>query len=101
MFKFILYCDLNTLRCTSEDINKELRAFSGKFLQVNTSLWIFTYPNEYQGYQITHEEHIFLEYFEKYTDTESIIVITEVSNTVRFFGELPQVALDLLGLGSA
>lgn len=75
MQKFILYCDLSTMNCTVNDINKELEKFTLGYRQANHSLWFFKYDNENDFNPLPNDEHLFYEHFEQYTNEESIIFI--------------------------
>lgn len=75
MQKFILYCDLSTMHCTANDICRELSDFAIDYVQVNQSLWFFKYDNESDLNPLPNDEHLFYDYFEKFTNEESIIFI--------------------------
>ncbi len=80
MQKFILYCDLSTMNCTSNDICKELEKFTMGYAQVNNSLWFFKYDNESDLDPLPNDEHLFYDHFEQFTNEESIIFIEILRN---------------------
>lgn len=84
MLKFLLYCDLSTMKCTVADIEKELSRFASSFVKVNNSLWFFKYPNSYDGSPLPKEEHLFLDYFDKFTHDDSIIYMEKISDNYYF-----------------
>lgn len=76
MLKLMLYCDLSTMKCTSDDINRELAQFSSSYVQVNNSLWFFKYDDDFNSSCLQKDEVIFYEYFEKHLKEDSIIFIS-------------------------
>ena len=63
MQKFLLYCDLSTMNCTSNDICKELSTFTISYVQATSSLWFFKYDNERDLDILPNYEHLFYDHF--------------------------------------
>ena len=80
MLRFALYCDLSTMSCTAQDINKELSAFADSYVQVTDSLWLFRYPDGFDGNPLPKEEHLFYDHFEKFTGEDGIIFLEILRN---------------------
>lgn len=94
MLKFLLYCDLATMNCKASDIENELSKFASSFVKANDSLWFFKYPEGFDGSCLPKEEHLFLDYLEKFTDDNSIVYIEKVSDNYYF--NLPDNICDFL-----
>ena len=75
MLKLLLYCDLSTMNCSAEDINRELSSFSKSYIQANNSLWFFKYPDDFDGNYLPKDQYLFCNHFEKFTNEDSIIFI--------------------------
>ena len=80
MLIFLLYCDLPTMNCSADEICKELSSFSSGYIQVNSSLWFFKYPDGFDGNPLPKDEHLFYDHFEKFTNEESNIFIEILRN---------------------
>lgn len=93
MLKMMLSCDLNTMKCTADDIDREFSTFALSYLRVSDSIWVFTYPSGYKGSYLPENETIFYDHFEKFCDDESAIVITDLKES---FYNLPESAHMLL-----
>ena len=94
MKTFLLYCDLSTMLCTADEINEALNSFASSFLQVNDSLWFFKYDAEHDFNSLPKEEHLFYDYFEQFTDENSVIFIQRLNND--YFYQLPDEIHDFL-----
>lgn len=75
---FSLYCDLSTMKCTANEICATLESFAESYSQVNNSLWFFKYTDGFDGNPLPKEEHLFYDYFEKFTDKNSTIFIEKL-----------------------
>ncbi len=89
---FLLYCDLSTLKCTSDEINATLNSFTESYSQVNDSLWFFKYDKNFSP--LPKEEYIFYEYFEQFVTENSIIFIEKLHN--GHFYQLPDISHSFL-----
>lgn len=87
---FLLYCDLSTMKCTADEINSTLENFARSYSQVNNSLWFFKYNEETDLNPLPKEEHLFYDYFEKFTNENSIIFIEKLRND--HFYQLPETS---------
>lgn len=90
---FLLYCDLSTLKCTSDEINVTLNSFTESYSQVNDSLWFFKYDAKTFN-PLPKEEYIFYEYFEQFITENSIIFIEKLRND--YYYQLPDTNHDFL-----
>lgn len=87
MITFLLYCDMQTMKCTVSDIDKELGTFVNSFVRVNDSLCFFKYPKRFDGYFVPPSEWILEEHLDKFMDENSIVYIEEVGD--RNYCNLP------------
>ena len=94
MKKFLLYCDLSTLKCTSDEINVVLDSFAESHSQVNDSLWFFKYDVENDFDPLPKEEHLFYDYFEQFVTENSIIFIEKLRDDHYY--QLPDANHDFL-----
>lgn len=94
MTTFLLYCDLATMNCTAGNINETLASFADSFSQVNDSLWFFKYDVHLSDSPLPKEEVLFYDFFEKFTDENSIIFIEKLHDT--HFYQLPDETHDFL-----
>ena len=94
MKNFLLYCDLSTLKCTSDEINVVLDSFSESYSQVNDSLWFFKYDIKNYFSQLPKEEYIFQHYFEQFITENSIIFIEKLHD--NYYYQLPDTNHDFL-----
>lgn len=91
---FLLYCDLSTMSCTTADINLELYDFAKSFVQINDSLWLFKYPSGFNGSPLQKPNYLFLEYFEKFTNDDSVIFIQQLDGNDYY--SLPDEACEFI-----
>ena len=84
MKTFLLYCDLATMNCTSNEINETLQSFAESFSQVNDSLWFFKYDVAHDLNPLPKEEHLFYDHFERFTNKNSIIFIEQLSGCLLY-----------------
>ena len=75
---FLLYCDLSTMKCSSDEINSTLSVFTESYSQVNNSLWFFKYDAENDFNPLPKEEHLFYDHFEQFVTENSIIFIEKL-----------------------
>lgn len=94
MKNFLLYCDLSTMNCTAEEINKTLSSFTKSHSQVNNSLWFFKYDVERDFHPLPKEERIFYDYFEQFVNKDSVIFIEKLRNDHYY--QLPDATNDFL-----
>lgn len=88
MLKCFLYCDIKSLNCSAEDIEKALSDFAVSFIRVNDSIWLFKYTDTFNGYWESHESYIFNTYFEKFTTDQSLVLLSRIED--RFYYNLPE-----------
>ena len=94
MKNFLLYCDLSTMKCTSDEINSVLESFAESYSQVNNSLWFFKYTDGFDGNPFSKEVHLFYDYFEQFVTENSIIFIEKLRD--NHYYQLPDANHDFL-----
>ena len=95
VIKMMLCCDVNTMKCTPADIDRELSTFAISFLRVSDSIWLFKYPSGWQGSYERPEVHLFYDHFEKYTVEDSSIIMLELIDRTIYYN-LPEAAHNFL-----
>ena len=91
VIKMMLCCDVNTMKCTPSDIDRELSTFAISYLRVSDSIWLFKYPSGWQGSYLRPEADLFHDHFERYTEDESSIILIELSDRMIYYN-LPKSA---------
>lgn len=94
---YLLCCDLSTLNCSQEELEKLVSSFSYKHLKVSNNIWLFKcQKNEYACKLSSVPEYIIDNILDQVCDNNSVIFITEISSQ-KYYYSLPNSASDFLG----
>ncbi|PHV69559.1 hypothetical protein CS063_15040 [Sporanaerobium hydrogeniformans] len=89
--KYAISVKLDTLACTKLEFEEILKNM-GRYIYVNDSLWFVECTLEFDK----SAQNIFFRYFENITNEKSHILVSQISNTSSYYGELPNEAASFL-----
>ncbi len=94
--KYLLYCDMKTLKCTENTINKILKDNSDSYMQISKDLWAFdTYEHSFCWEFQSVTEYFINVLLDEYLSENSICIISDVK-TNHLYYNLPLDAADYL-----
>lgn len=79
MDNFLIYCKLDTLKCTAEDIDARLEANTCGYIQVNNSLWLVKLKSGYIGTYLHKDEYLMDIVLRDYITPQSFIIIAPLA----------------------
>lgn len=87
MDKFLIYCKIDTLNCTVNDINSKLETSTRGYIQINDSLWLVKLKSGYVGTYLHKDEYLMDILLRDYVTPQSFIIIAPLRDA---HWELPQ-----------
>ena len=86
MDNFLIYCKLDTLKCTAEDIDAKLEANTQGYMHVNDSLWLVKLESGYIGTYLRKDEFLLDVVLGEFLRPDSFIIIAPLNQA---YWELP------------
>ena len=69
---YMLCCDISTLRCTSDDLERVLSEFSTRYYKISDSLWLFCASKDAAIYaDVSPNRYVITHLLREYTTPES------------------------------
>jgi len=86
MDNFLIYCKLDTLKCTAEDIDARLETNAQGYMHVNDSLWLVKLESGYIGTYLRKEDYLMDVVLGEFVRPDSFIIIAPLNQA---YWELP------------
>lgn len=95
---YMLCCDISTLRCKADDVERVLSEFSTRYHKVSDSLWLFCACKlPLTDAFVAPHEYVITHLLRKYTTPESVLFSFRIPSN-GFYWELPDAAEEFLSI---